>query len=459
MPSEGLTNTLVTSEPQIKVHRYGHAAYLGHSSTLSFSRNVRNLLQRSSSIADPDSISLEREDTSYTTPLPPIALDLASTPLPRLSYAEYLTNTVFIHAGSLYSLFDPAVFLERLREFYDERTRGVAPNARLWHVQMLLILGFGESILAREHSASGPSGMAYFTRAIEAMSDIRRLYEDPLLSIEILCLATLFMHATDLLQESYVTIGKALRIAVTKIMNVSVPDPLQPTNVEYQRRLWWTVYCIDRKSAAMLGSTLLMRDEDISVPFPEIKEGDECQNTFAIHVTLSSHLGKILDDLFLPYDLDALFSAAFALVLIDIIRPANELLWDLPQVMHLLDEFVSRHIAPAQAYRSDLLQILELHTKLRSVDGALQERSNGNIELGSTSELTGFAITDPAPANALSDPVWSRVRHGDDGSAPTHLETIRSVIDNLDMEGTNMLGAAMLDGDWVWELDNLWGVF
>lgn len=49
--------------------------------------------------------------------------------------------------------------------------------------------------------------MAYFTRAIEAMSDIRRLYEDPLLSIEILCLATLFMHATDLLQESYVTVS------------------------------------------------------------------------------------------------------------------------------------------------------------------------------------------------------------------------------------------------------------
>lgn len=274
---------------------------------------MRNLLQRSSSIADHGGISLEREDTSYTTPLPPITLDLANIPLPRLSYAEYLTNTVFIHTGSLYSLFDPAIFLARLREFYDERTRGVVTNARLWHIQMLLILGFGKSILAREHSESGPSGMIYFTRAIEAMSDIRRLYEDPLLSIEILCLAALFMHATDLLQESYVTvslskmyrycllidmvhqIGKAMRIAVTKIMNVAVPEAFQPTNVEYQRRLWWTVYCIDRKSAAMLGSILLMRDEDISVPFPKIREGDECQNAFAIHVTLSSHLGKILD--------------------------------------------------------------------------------------------------------------------------------------------------------------------
>jgi hypothetical protein len=53
----------------------------------------------------------------------------------------------------------------------------------------------------------GPSGMSYFTSAIEAMPDIRRLYEDPLLSIEILCLSALFMHATDLLQEAYVTVS------------------------------------------------------------------------------------------------------------------------------------------------------------------------------------------------------------------------------------------------------------
>lgn len=168
---------------------------------------MRNLLQRSSLIADPSSTSVEREDTSYITPLPPIALDLASIPLPRLSYAEYLTNTVVIYAGSLYSLFDPAAFLARLREFYAERGRGRALDASLWHVQMLLVLGLGKSILAREHSQSGPSGMTYFTRAIEAISDIRRLYKDPLLSIEILCLAALFMHAADMLQESYVTVS------------------------------------------------------------------------------------------------------------------------------------------------------------------------------------------------------------------------------------------------------------
>ncbi|RBQ81706.1 hypothetical protein FVER14953_04273 [Fusarium verticillioides] len=148
----------------------------------------------------------------------------------------------------------------------------------------------------------GPSGMNYFILAIEAMPDIRRLYEDPLLSIEVLCLAALFMHATDLLQEAYVTIGQALRISVTKVLNKRFPEALRSSNFEYQRRLWWTVYCIDRKCAAMLGSPSVMRDDDISIPFPEIKPGDESKNAFAIHAILSSHLGKILDAIYGVHD-------------------------------------------------------------------------------------------------------------------------------------------------------------
>jgi hypothetical protein len=159
-------------------------------------------------------VSVERRDISYTTSLPPIALDLASIPLPRLSYAEYLTNTVVAHFGSLYSLFEPEAFLWKLRAFYSEHGKGQVPDATLWHIQMLLVLAFGKSILSREHCEKGPSGMVYFTHAIEAMPDIRRLYEHPLLSIEILCLAALFMHATDLLQESYVTVSRTASLFI-----------------------------------------------------------------------------------------------------------------------------------------------------------------------------------------------------------------------------------------------------
>ncbi|KAK0367930.1 hypothetical protein CLIM01_14717 [Colletotrichum limetticola] len=559
---------LPEAEPpgSIKIRRYGHAAYLGHSSTLSFSRNVRNLLQSSTPIADPGSVSIEREDVSYSSPLPPLALDLTKVPLPQLSYAEYLTNTIVLTFGSLYSLFDAEAFLEKLRMFYSERATGTVPNPCLWHIQMLLVLGLG---------------MVYFASAIEAMSDIRRLYQSPFLSMEILSLTALFMHATDMLQEAYVTIGNALRIGTTKIMNVSMPEALRPPNVEYQRRLWWTVYCIDRKTAAMLGSTMVVRDDDISIPFPKTKAGDEVQNIFAIHVTLSSHLGRILDviygvhnqkqrtfvtqvreilerlvetlvvlrehldldldapsqpltrdaatlhlllhqcviltvrpvlysllkpllsldtlegrirqppsifdsmlkmcvesaiqilkimaalkqqmmcDIFLPYDIDALFSAAFALVLIDIIRPANELLWDLPQAIHLLDEYVSRHVAPAQAYRSDLLQLVELHTKLRgSGDIADAHRQDEGQEAESnarhTPSMVRNAIAHADPSGASGSPVWSQVRPGNDGSAPTNLETMMSVIDDLNVHESDIIDAAMLEGGWMWEDDNMW---
>ncbi|KAL6416067.1 hypothetical protein AUP68_00278 [Ilyonectria robusta] len=292
---EDLINTLVASEPQIKVRRYGHATFLGHSSTLSFSRNVRNLLQNSTAVADPGSVSVEREDASYATSLPSIALDLATVPLPALQYAEYLTNTVLLRLGSLYRLFDPNTFFQRLRAFYDEISKRIFPEASLWHLQFLLVLAFGKSILSREHSDRGPSGMSYFTLVMEALPDIRRMYGDPFLSIEILCLASLFMHATDMLQESYVCIGQAVRVSVTKSLNRVFPEAMRPPNVQYQRELWWTVYSIDCKSAAMLGSSLVMRDEDISIPFPDIKKGDNSQNVFAIHARLSSHLGKILD--------------------------------------------------------------------------------------------------------------------------------------------------------------------
>lgn len=55
---------------------------------------------------------------------------------------------------------------------------------------MLLVLGFGKSLVAREHSESGPPGMVYFNYVAGAISDIRTLYKDPLLLIEVLFLST-----------------------------------------------------------------------------------------------------------------------------------------------------------------------------------------------------------------------------------------------------------------------------
>lgn len=147
---------------------------------------------------------MEREDTSYHSSCPPIRLDLKNIDLPPLDFAEYLATTVCFYAEPLYHLFDKATFLHRLQLFYDARTKGAHEQPDLWHIQMLLVFAFGKSVLAREQFAYGPAGSSYFARALEALPDIRRLNDEPILSIEIACLVTLFMHAADMLQEAYV---------------------------------------------------------------------------------------------------------------------------------------------------------------------------------------------------------------------------------------------------------------
>lgn len=160
-------------------------------------------------------------------------------------------------------------------------------------------------------------------------------------------------------------------------------------------------------------------------------------------------------DIFLPYDIDAVFSAAFALILVDIIRPANELLWDLPQVMSLLDEYVSRHVVPAQAYRADLVQLLELHNKIRG-GGSSPFPNPGDVgAVGQISNLSGFAIAHPGQTGISPDPVWSRIKNGNDGVVQAHPDAILSVIDDLDVAGTDILDTTLLDGGWMWELDDL----
>lgn len=123
--------------------------------------------------------------------------------------------------------------------------------------------------------------------------------------------------------------------------------------------------------------------------------------------------------------------------------------------MSLLDEFVSRHVVPAQAYRADLRQLLELHSKIRGRDGTAFSNIGDTGLVGQTSSLAGYAIAHPGQTGVSPDPVWSHIRNGDDMFVQPHPEAILSVIDDLDLEGADLLDTNLLDGGWMWELDDL----
>lgn len=137
-------------------------------------------------------------DGAYGIPWEGPLIDLTGLDLPTEDYAEYLTHTVSYTMGPLYYLFDKTIFLRKLHEFYGNRTPGQERSKDLWLIQMLIVLAFGKSILAREAGPSGPTGAAYFARAMEALPDSHRLYQDPIMGIEILCMLALMLQALDM---------------------------------------------------------------------------------------------------------------------------------------------------------------------------------------------------------------------------------------------------------------------
>ncbi|PBP24834.1 hypothetical protein BUE80_DR004218 [Diplocarpon rosae] len=234
-------------------------------------------------------------DGAYGTPFEQPLLDLSGIDLPPEDYAEYLTNTLLFTLGPLYYLFDKNVFLARLRSFYRDENAGRKHQAGLWHLKMLLVFAFGKSILAREVSQSGPTGAAYFARAVEALPDPHRMRQDPILSIEILSMLALFMQAMDMRRAAYDYVGQALRITLTQGLNRRYDaQRITPQEFEHRSRLWWTVYTIERKLSSLVGCPPAVHDEDIALPMPLIDPTNMSSLTIALHVDLSSQLGQIL---------------------------------------------------------------------------------------------------------------------------------------------------------------------
>lgn len=73
----------------------------------------------------------------------------------------------------------------------------------LWHVQFLLVVAFGKLFLRRGASTLGPPGAVEFLQAIKLKPDVLELWEDPVLSIEILCLISLYLFTVDMRSSAY----------------------------------------------------------------------------------------------------------------------------------------------------------------------------------------------------------------------------------------------------------------
>jgi proline utilization trans-activator len=219
--------------------------------------------------------------------------------LPSIDHALYLFNTVKFHLGHNHLLIDEREFVTHVHEFYYGDPIKQANECRLWFVQFLLVLAFGNAFLLSSKNTTDPPGAKFFLRAMSLMPDHTALSQGGFLAIEVLSLTGLYLYSIDHRSSAHVYIGHAVRIAEMDGMHTQLPeDELGAATVSRCQNLWWTLYILDQHFSSSVGVSITHRDSDITTLLDPPATSSQSDATLDLLVRLSHLLSYILSSIY-----------------------------------------------------------------------------------------------------------------------------------------------------------------
>ncbi|KAL9561530.1 hypothetical protein ACKAV7_014377 [Fusarium commune] len=285
--ASALVNPLSSGQSKFMASAQGREFYLGTSSNWSFTRRVLSLTHEyiHQSPISVDNLLFDGLAYDLGWDGSRIAPALDPPVMPSLDHAVFLINTVKFHCGQLFHLFDEETFMAYLHEFYADPSSHIAA-ADLPYIHLLLILAFGKAFAENNnYQAKRPPGADYFVTALRLLPSIHILVYEPLISTEILCCIALYFESLDYRHSSHGFIGQAMRVALGQGMHTDMPvDQLGDRIVERSRRIWWTVYVLDREMTSLMGLPQSVHDDDIHHQLPHFD--GSTQRVAALHMQI-----------------------------------------------------------------------------------------------------------------------------------------------------------------------------
>ncbi|KAL4894976.1 hypothetical protein BDV59DRAFT_211825 [Aspergillus ambiguus] len=224
--------------------------------------------------------------------------------LPSHEHALYLMSTVKYHLGDIIQLFEDEEFVSHLHELYEDVHLKVQIS-RLWYIQYLVILALGEAFLSPSCRIDGnPVGCQYFTRAMSILPDLTKVWDDPILAIEVLAAVALYLYSVDMRDSSscYVStlIGQAMRIALIEGLHRALPGDVDSRLADRCTRIWWTVYILENKITASEGVPSAIRDEDITAILWDPQNCSLSAAGLTLHVKVTQAMARVLRSVYRP---------------------------------------------------------------------------------------------------------------------------------------------------------------
>jgi len=257
--------------PQYLIVLMPSAVYMGTSSNWSFHGQVLSLVHEHMHKSPLPAAELLFDGSAYdltwdgTRSLP----DSASPVIPSIDYAIFLINAVKFHCGQMMHLFEEEEFMFNLHAFYSSTGDKAIWKGSLWYIHFLMIIAFGKTFVQQKNHSPRPPGADFFIHALQLLPDTNRLCRDPIVATEVLCCIALYLQSLDSRNAAHVTIGQAMRIALIQGMHTDMPVMnLGDAVVQRCRKVWWTIFILDRHMTSLMGLPQSIRDEDVSCQLP-----------------------------------------------------------------------------------------------------------------------------------------------------------------------------------------------
>ncbi|KAI8268582.1 Proline utilization trans-activator [Colletotrichum sp. SAR11_239] len=214
--------------------------------------------------------------------------------IPSIDYAIFLINAVKFHCDQMFHLFEVDEFMVNMQNFYAKSSADRAEDTSLWYIHFLVILAFGKSLIQRKSEGKRPSGADFFVRALQLLPDVTALCKEPILSSEILCSIAWYYQALDFRHAAHNFIGQAKSMAMNHGMHTDMPImELGPELVQRCRKIWWTVYVLDRQMSSLMGLPQSTLDEGVYCQLPSYSGSVQRTTALSMQIKFARIIAEI----------------------------------------------------------------------------------------------------------------------------------------------------------------------
>ena len=339
--------------------------YFGHASDVSYLREIRHKLQQKSgsSPAESGENTYELDDDEGEE----ILVSWKDVALADMDTMDVLINTYFQTVHLAYPFVNKSAFLTNYRRLVNDKDdMEVILRTSAAEVCLVLAIGAFYETPSVKVEYKEENHRRFFMHAQELMPDIVDVGKS---EGHITCLLLMaFYHLlVNKFNRSWNVLGLAIRIAQGFGLHAEISG-MSEEHAEQRRRLWYSLFILERLLTLQLGRTGMIRDSDCQVAVPKLIEQDGSPNTASERTEERKALADVFD-----YNVDMItFSKIIGTVVDNLYGPtcASLSLRKLIPVVSKLDEMLQTWKSKLPFHlRFDLSHVLEnnrLHRRQRN---------------------------------------------------------------------------------------------